>query len=220
MTAFVIAGVLSGALAAAYQYHRVWTPLQRWYLWAYVRSGIALTSEGTYDVLQLVDTNERRPAVDDDVVPMTLGTADPVFVLTEAAQHAGRTQLAWQAASYPHAAFHQWLGRAIYSDQSLVDLAVPILWATVAVALGMAVGATAQRVVVAQAVRAWPSAERATWNVPPVLTVPVRDAEIAGATHLREPVSRPALPPPASQAPSPMSSLAVKAEVWPPHFFA
>src|SRR5262249_41665431 len=107
VTVFVVASVVSGIVTGAYQYRRIWTPLQRQYLWASLRSGVAFTPAGTYDLLQLVDKGPRRLAVDDDVVPMTLGTADPVFVLTETAQQAGRTQLAWQSGTYSHAAIHR-----------------------------------------------------------------------------------------------------------------
>jgi hypothetical protein len=214
----------SAVLTAVYQY-RGWTPLQRQYLWAYVRSGIAFTSDGTYDVLQLVDQRGRRPALDEEVLPMTLGAADPVFVLTEAARHAGVRQLAWRTDRYPHATLHRWLRRAIYNDQRLVDLAMPTLWGAVAVWLGMLVGATAQRVVIARALRVWSSPVHTMWDLAPVVTVPVRQPAIGAPLTRPDPVPPPGLPAPAAVphpalAPSTTpSSAAVRAEVWPPHFF-
>jgi hypothetical protein len=222
---FVIASGASAALTTAYQY-RGWTPLQRQYLWAYVRSGIAFTSDGTYDVLQLVDRTGRRPALDEEVVPVTIGAADPVFLLTEAAQHAGVRQLAWRTDRYPHATLHRWLRRAIYNDQRLLDLAMPTLWSAVAVWLGMLVGATAQRVVIARALRVWSSPVPTTWDLSPVVTVPARHPEI-GAPARSNPVPPPGLPAPATTAAAPtmhapstaLSAVAVSAEAWPPHFF-
>lgn len=216
LLAFLVMAALTGTTTTVYRYHRLWTPLQRHYLRAYTRSGLAVTAAGTYEVLQLTDKGVRRPAVDDDVLLVTVGsTTDPAFALTETARQAGRTQLGWQAVVYPHAALHRWLWEAIYSEQTLVDLVLPSVWAAVAVAFGMAAGATVQRVVIARAgypVEVAPSecrmsAKNARLAPQPSPVLPAHAPGSASAD-----VAPAALPSPTS-SPS-------DAEVWPPHYFA
>jgi hypothetical protein len=184
---FVLAGVVSAVVTTTYRYQRTWTSLEGRYLWTYLRSGLALTSTGTYDMLELTDHTGRRLAGDGDVVLVTVGTADPVFALTDAAQQAGLTQLAWQTEAYPHAALHRWLGAVIYGDQSLLDLALPALWAAIAICLGMVVGIMAQRVVMARASPRWPSPQPAIWNGPTIVTVPYAEDEPIGVRDRAQP---------------------------------
>jgi type IV secretory pathway TraG/TraD family ATPase VirD4 len=117
----------------AYRYATVWTPLQRWYLPSYLRSqaldALAFTTRGHYRILQIVDPRGTRLALDHEVRSVTTARGETTFALTERALQAGDRQLVWQDASYPHGAFHAFLARSIYRDQTLTDLLRPTAWA-------------------------------------------------------------------------------------------
>jgi hypothetical protein len=53
----------------AHRFARVWTPLQRQYLWSYVWSAVAISRSGSYELLVIVDQTTRRMALDADIVP-------------------------------------------------------------------------------------------------------------------------------------------------------
>ena len=48
----LVAALMTGVGIAAYRYAEVWTPLQRQYLCSYVRSAVALTTSGPYELWQ------------------------------------------------------------------------------------------------------------------------------------------------------------------------
>jgi hypothetical protein len=135
--ATLVAAWLSAAALGAYRYAVVWTPLQRLYVATYLRSelmgGLGLTANGHYRLLQVVDANGSRLALDDEVRPVISETADMAFALTDAALAVGDRQLVWQDGSYGHANLHAFLGRWVYRDQSVADLLMP----TVRGALGV-----------------------------------------------------------------------------------
>ncbi len=67
-----------------YSYDRVWTPLQRFYFSAYVRSQILMRfgiSSGTYQLLTIKDAKGTRPAIDTDVT--TAPASDGTLVLSK-----------------------------------------------------------------------------------------------------------------------------------------
>jgi hypothetical protein len=140
MTAFMAALLAAGAV----QTHaclRGWTSLQRWYLSAYLRSGLiaglGFTGAGQYRLLHVVDRTGSRLALDDDVTPAPTRAGMP-FQLTDAAVLAGDRALVWQDARYRHPALHAFLSHWIYRDQPLTDLVQAAIWSGVAV---FAVGA-------------------------------------------------------------------------------
>ena len=62
----------------------VWTPLQRFYLSAYTRSGVASSlgiRTGRYRVLLMENRRASRLAIDDEVVPIALSTGETTFAL-------------------------------------------------------------------------------------------------------------------------------------------
>jgi type IV secretory pathway TraG/TraD family ATPase VirD4 len=132
---------LSAAAVQTYHVARTWTPLQRWYLSAYVRSaamaGVSLTGAGRYVLLHVVDARGHRLALDDEIEAVP-ATADMPFRLTDQARQAGARGLIWHDTRARHAALHAFLRRWIYRDQQLADLAAPAAWNGVAV---FAVGA-------------------------------------------------------------------------------
>ena len=133
----VLVAVASAVAMAWYRYTARWTPLQQVYLSAYVRSEVlsdlGFMTTGQYRLLQVVDQKGSRLALDDDVV--TVGTGDTTYALTDAATRDGDRRLVWQSASYDHAKLHAFLGRWIYRDQTLTDLAKPALWGGLGVGL-------------------------------------------------------------------------------------
>ena len=149
-----IAALLTGVGIAAYRYAEVWTPLQRRYLSSYVRSAAPFTTSGTYDLLQLDDRTGRRLALEEELVTVTSATGETSFALSDTAVKAGATRLVWQRDPYDQAALHRFLGRWIYHDQTLLDLAQPVFWGALAVFLGGLIGARSQQVVHARAWRA------------------------------------------------------------------
>src|SRR5580658_5689042 len=70
--------VVAGAAIEMYQYARVWTPLERWYLPSYVRSEVLadlrFLTTGHYRLLNVTDPKGSRLALDDEVRPVTTTT--------------------------------------------------------------------------------------------------------------------------------------------------
>ncbi len=135
MTALVVALLAAGAVQT-YACLRSWTSLQRWYLSAYLRSGLiaglGFTGAGQYRLLHVVDRTGSRLALDDEVTPAP-GRAAMPFQLTDAAVLAGDRTLVWQDERYRHPALYAFLNHWIYRDQPLTDLVQSALWSGVAV---------------------------------------------------------------------------------------
>jgi hypothetical protein len=124
--AALLAALASALAIEAYQHAVHWTPLQRWYLSAYLRSavlgGFGVTATEHYRLLQVIDrTGNKRLALDDEVRPATTATRLP-FALTEAAVRAGDRQLIWRDLSCAHEPLHAFLRRWIYREQTAWDL--------------------------------------------------------------------------------------------------
>ena len=108
----------------------VWTPLQRFYLSAYARSAVASSlgiRTGRYRVLMMENRRGIRPAIDDEVVPMTSARGEATFGLSELAHQASSGRLVWRDSVYDHARLNAQLRVWIYANQTLTDLARPSL---------------------------------------------------------------------------------------------
>jgi hypothetical protein len=122
-----------------YRYSQ-WTPLQRFYLPAYVRSTLlevlGITTPRRYALLTVADRRGPRLALDADVqpadAPATDGQAD-TFVLTAAAAAAGLRGPTRGEDRYESGALRAVLGTWIYQDRRLRDLA----WAPLGGGLGV-----------------------------------------------------------------------------------
>jgi hypothetical protein len=133
LPAMLVLACLSAGGIGADRYARVWTPLQRQYLWSYVWSAVAVSRSGSYELLLIVDQTTRRMALDADVVPVAARPGDETFGLTPTALSRGAIRLAWQRGEWDHAALHALLRQWVYQDQTLHDLAQPPLWGALAV---------------------------------------------------------------------------------------
>lgn len=148
----LVTALMTGLGIAAYRYAEVWTPLQRLYLFSYVRSAVALTTGGSYELWHVVDRTGSRLALDEELVTVTAATGETSFALSDTAVKAGATRLVWQREPYDHVALHRFLSRWIYHDQTPIDLAQPACWGALALFLGGVIGAWSQNVL---STRAW-----------------------------------------------------------------
>jgi hypothetical protein len=117
-----------------FRYMRVWTPLERHYLPAYLGSQMTgvVRDNGSYTLLQVVTRKGTRVALDSDVVPEMSDSEQNVFALTEEAVKHGAQRLEFHRAHYNNAEMHAYLGKLIYQNQTIVDLVRPALWAGLA----------------------------------------------------------------------------------------
>jgi Type IV secretion-system coupling protein DNA-binding domain len=127
--AFFVA-LAAAATISAYRYARVWTPLERNYLTAYLATDAsALRTDGWYALL-MVETRKgpAHLAMDAEVTPAITPGGEKTFALTDAAVKAGDVKLEWQRGLYDNARLHAIMAHWIYNDHSPTDLARPALW--------------------------------------------------------------------------------------------
>ncbi|MHB8413676.1 MAG: type IV secretion system DNA-binding domain-containing protein, partial [Candidatus Acidiferrales bacterium] len=114
-----------------YRYVYVLTPLQKFYLTTYIRSGLRAEigfKTGRYALLNVVDKKGSRLALNEEVMPVKADTGESTFALTEAAVKLGDRRLLWHQEQYDNAGVHEFLGRWIYRDQSFFDFLRPALF--------------------------------------------------------------------------------------------
>lgn len=130
--ATVFLAVVSVAAICTYRYAYVLTPLQRFYLKTYIRSGlrteIGLSKADRYVLLNVLDRRDSRLALNEEVVPVTTPTGETTFSLTDEAVRMGERRLEWQQGQYDNAKLHAFLGHWIYRDQSFTEFLRPALW--------------------------------------------------------------------------------------------
>ena len=129
--ATVLLAVVSVAAICAYRYAYVLTPLQRFYLTTYSRSGLRAGigfKTGRYVLLNVMDKKGSRLALNEEVMPVTTATGERAFALTETAVKLGDQRLVWQQGQFDNAKLHAFLGHWVYRDQTLVDFLKPALW--------------------------------------------------------------------------------------------
>jgi len=107
-----------------YSYYRVWTPLQRFYFSAYVRSQILMRfgiSSGTYQLLTIKEAKGTRPAVDADVT--TAPARDGTLVLSKKSVQSGALELIYDSpGQYNNLRMNAYLRDWVYDDQALMKL--------------------------------------------------------------------------------------------------
>jgi type IV secretory pathway TraG/TraD family ATPase VirD4 len=116
-----------------------WTPLQQFYLSAYVRSAIASSlaiQTGQYRLLLMENRRGSRLAIDEEVVPISTLSGEINFELSDLARQAGSGRLVWRDRVVGHGRLHTDLEVWIYRNQTLFDLVRPSLVAVVVVLIG------------------------------------------------------------------------------------
>ena len=129
MSAMLIA-VASGASTWWVRQTLFWTPLQQFYLSAYVRSALASSlalRTGRYRLLLMENRRGTRLAIDDEVVPISTSTGEATFALSELARQARTGRLVSRDSVVDHARLHSDLQVWIYGSQTLTDLTRPSL---------------------------------------------------------------------------------------------
>ncbi|MGH9711306.1 MAG: hypothetical protein ACRD37_12245, partial [Candidatus Acidiferrales bacterium] len=129
--ATLLLALVSVAAICAYRYSYVLTPLQRFYLTTYIRSGLRAEigfKTGRYALLNVVDRKGSRLALNEEVMPVTTATGENTLALTQAAVKLGDRRLLWEQGQYDNAELHAFLGHWIYRDQTLFDFLRPALF--------------------------------------------------------------------------------------------
>lgn len=128
--ALVLISLVATVGIQGFRYMRVWTPLERHYLAAYLGSHVIgeVRDNGSYTLLQVVTRKGKRLALDSDVYPTLTESGENSFALTEEALKHGALRLEFHRAHYNNAEMHAYLGKLIYQNQPLVDLVRPALW--------------------------------------------------------------------------------------------
>lgn len=128
--ALVLLSLLATLGIEGFRYTKVWTPLERHYLPAYLGSRIAgvVRDNGWYALLQVVTGKGSRLAQDRDLVPKVSESGENSFSLTGEALKQGALRLESHSGHYNNAEMHAYLGNLIYQNQTLMDLVRPALW--------------------------------------------------------------------------------------------
>jgi len=126
----LVVSLLAVAGIGYYRYRRVWTPLERHYLPAYLGTQIAgaVRQNGSYTLLELVTRKGSRLALDSEVAPVVTDSGERTFALTDEVRKQGALRLEGQRGLYDNAKLHGFLGYWIYQGLTLSDLARPALW--------------------------------------------------------------------------------------------
>jgi len=76
--------------------------------WIIAESALDPSAEGDWleGGVDLENRGGSRLAIDDEVVPITSGTGETTFALSELARHAGSGRLVWRDLAYDHVRFH------------------------------------------------------------------------------------------------------------------
>jgi hypothetical protein len=128
--ALVLLSLLATLGVEGFRYMRVWTPLQRHYLHAYLGSQLAgvVRDNGWYALLQVATRNGSRLALDSDVMPTVTEGGENTFALTKEAVKQGALRIEPQRGHYNNAEMHAYLVNLIYQNQSVLDLVRPGVW--------------------------------------------------------------------------------------------
>jgi hypothetical protein len=122
-----------------YHYIAVCTPLQRFYLMAYIRSGLrsatTFAKTGQYELLAVTTKNRSHWAYDGEVAEAKTESGEATVRLTQEALKTGALHLVLLPVQSDDAKMHEFLRHAIYREQTLMDLLRPALWGPLAALL-------------------------------------------------------------------------------------
>jgi Type IV secretion-system coupling protein DNA-binding domain len=122
-----------------YRYAEVWTPLQRFYVKTYIRSGlrsqVKFSRTDSYWTVSAVGKKGSHWALDEEVTQAKTGTGETVLALTPEAVTIGDVRLVIQKVLWDNARLHDFLGQWIYPDETFLDFMRPGLLGGVGVFL-------------------------------------------------------------------------------------
>lgn len=137
MWVFVVLASMLGI--CTYRYIEVWTPLQRFYLTTYIRSGLrsatASAKTGQYELLAVTMKNTSHWASDSEVTEAKTESGEATVRLTQEALKTGALHLVLLPVQADGAKMHEFLRHEIYQDQALTGLLRPALWGPLAALL-------------------------------------------------------------------------------------
>ncbi len=140
-----------------YRYAEVWTPLQRFYVETYIRSGlrsqVKFSRTDSYWTVSAVGRKGSHWALDEEVIEAKTGTGETVLALTPEAVTIGDVRLVIQKVLWDNARLHAFLGQWIYRDETFLDFIRPGLLGGVSNPEGFPASPGAQRRTKAQGTR-------------------------------------------------------------------
>jgi Type IV secretion-system coupling protein DNA-binding domain len=135
----VFLALVSTAAICAYRYTEMWTPLQRFYLATYIRSGLRSASSfaksNRYQMLTVITKKGSHWASEGEVVDVRTHSGNATLTLTGDAVKIGDLRLVLQQVQADNRKLHEFLGRWVYQDQTVMDLLRPACWGGLAVLL-------------------------------------------------------------------------------------
>lgn len=130
-TALFLALISVGAICV-YRYAEVWTPLQRFYLKTYIRSGLrsvtSFAKSDRYQMLTVVMKKGSHWAAEGEVTEVKTASGEKTLALTDDAVTIGDLRLELQQVQINSGKLHEFLGHWVYQDQTLLDFLRPALW--------------------------------------------------------------------------------------------
>lgn len=130
-TALFLALISVGGICV-YRYAEVWTPLQRFYLKTYIRSGLrsvtSFAKTDRYSILTAVMKKGSHWAAEGEVTELKTASGETTLALTDDAVKIGDLRLERQQVQINSGKLHEFLGHWVYQDQTLLDFLRPALW--------------------------------------------------------------------------------------------
>lgn len=122
-----------------YRYAEVWTPLQRFYVKTYIRSGlrsvVKFSRTDSYWTVSAVGRKGSHWALNEEVMQVKTGTGETVLALTPEAVQIGDVRVVVQKVQCDNARLHDFLGQWIYPDETFLNFIKPGLLGGVVVFL-------------------------------------------------------------------------------------
>jgi hypothetical protein len=128
----VFLAFVSVAAICAYRYTTTWTPLQRFYLRTYIRSGLrsvtSFAKSDRYQMLTVVMRKGNHLAVEGEVTEIKKENGETMLALTDEALKIGDLRLELQQVQINSGRLHEFLGHWVYQDHTLMDFLRRALW--------------------------------------------------------------------------------------------
>ena len=124
--------LVSMVAICAYRYTKTWTPLQRFYLKTYIRSGLrsvtSFAKSDRYQMLTVVMKKGSHLAAEGEVTEAKTASGETTLALTDDAVKIGDLRLELQHVEINSGKLHELLGHSFYQDQTIMDFLRPALW--------------------------------------------------------------------------------------------